>query len=109
VFIGCRAGSVTTERWRFPTKGTRIVHIDADPQVIGAIYRTEVALVGDAKLALQALDEQIAAQLRDLNRMRCTASDDHVRMRMEADIETAEQEYRILVGERYPLPACKDL
>lgn len=64
VFIGCRAGSVTTERWRFPTKGTRIVHIDADPQVIGAIYRTEVALVGDAKLALQALDQQIAAQLQ---------------------------------------------
>ena len=59
VFIGCRAGSVTTERWRFPTKATRIVHIDADPQVIGAIYRTEVALVGDAKLALQALDAEL--------------------------------------------------
>ncbi|MCW5603996.1 MAG: thiamine pyrophosphate-binding protein [Burkholderiales bacterium] len=60
VFIGCRAGSVTTERWRFPGKATRIVHIDADPQVIGAIYRTEVALVGDAKLALRALDEELA-------------------------------------------------
>ena len=59
MFIGCRAGSVTTERWRFPTRGTRIVHIDADPQVIGAIYRTEVALVGDARLALQAIDAEL--------------------------------------------------
>jgi acetolactate synthase-1/2/3 large subunit len=67
VFVGCRAGSVTTERWRFPTKATRIVHIDADPQVIGTIYRTEVALVGDAKLALQALDAELgrrAAEVR---------------------------------------------
>lgn len=66
VFIGCRAGSVTTERWRFPAKSTRIVHIDADPMVIGAIYRTEVALVGDAKLALQALDDELARRAGDI-------------------------------------------
>ena len=56
VFIGCRAGSVTTERWRYPAKGTRILHIDCDPDVIGASYETEVALVGDAKLVLQAIN-----------------------------------------------------
>jgi acetolactate synthase-1/2/3 large subunit len=55
VFIGCRAGSVTTERWRFPAPGIRVVHIDADPMVPGAIYKTEVAIVADAKLALQEL------------------------------------------------------
>src|SRR3546814_1338491 len=45
-FVGCRAGSVTTERWRFPEPGrTRILHLDSDPQVIGASYPTEVALV----------------------------------------------------------------
>ena len=55
VFVGCRAGSVTTERWRYPAPGTRIVHIDADPMVPGANYATEVALVGDAKLTLAAL------------------------------------------------------
>ncbi|MBV8167319.1 MAG: thiamine pyrophosphate-binding protein [Alphaproteobacteria bacterium] len=56
VFVGCRAGSVTTERWRFPAPGkTKVIHIDADPGVIGATYRTDVALVGDAKLALRAL------------------------------------------------------
>ena len=55
VFIGCRAGSVTTERWRYPAPGTPVIHIDADPMVIGANYKTEVAIVGDAKLALSAL------------------------------------------------------
>ena len=32
VFVGCRAGSVTTERWRHPAPGkVRVVHIDVDP------------------------------------------------------------------------------
>jgi len=55
LFVGCRAGSVTTERWRFPAPGTRIVHIDSDPAVIGANYRTEVGMVADARLALEAV------------------------------------------------------
>src|SRR3546814_14019934 len=34
VFVSCRAGSVTTERWRHPTPGAAtIVHIDVDPRV----------------------------------------------------------------------------
>lgn len=59
VFIGCRAGSVTTELWRYPAKGTRIVHIDSDPEVIGASYPTEVAVVSDARLALAALNTEL--------------------------------------------------
>jgi len=55
VFIGCRAGSVTTERWRYPAPGIAVIHIDADPMVPGAIYKTDVAIVADAKLALAAL------------------------------------------------------
>ena len=55
IFVGCRAGSVTTERWRYPAPGIKVVHIDADPMVPGANYKTEVALVADAKLALSAL------------------------------------------------------
>ena len=55
VFVGCRAGSVTTERWRYPAPGTPVIHIDVDPNVIGANYETKAGLVGDAKLALEAL------------------------------------------------------
>jgi acetolactate synthase-1/2/3 large subunit len=66
VFVGCRAGSVTTERWRYPAPGVKVIHIDADPMVPGAIYKTDVALVADAKLALQGvLDELKAVQQKN--------------------------------------------
>ena len=56
LFIGCRAGSVTTERWRHPEPGkVRVLHIDVDPAVPGANYPTEVSLVADARLALAAV------------------------------------------------------
>ena len=64
-FVGCRAGSVTTERWRHPAPGrVSVLHLDADARVIGANYPTEVALVGDARLGLAAL----GTALEDLRR-----------------------------------------
>ena len=30
LFVGCRAGSVTTERWRSPGKSVPVIHIDSD-------------------------------------------------------------------------------
>ncbi len=59
-FIGCRAGSVTTERWRSPEPGTTVLHLDADPAVIGATYPTDAAIVADVKSGLAALNVVIA-------------------------------------------------
>lgn len=59
LFIGCRAGSVTTELWRHPSKSTDILHIDSDPSVIGASYRTRAGCVSDARLALAALNHSL--------------------------------------------------
>jgi acetolactate synthase-1/2/3 large subunit len=58
-FIGCRAGSVTTEKWRYPSRESRIVHLDVDPAVAGATYSPEVALIGDARLTLAALLDEL--------------------------------------------------
>ena len=67
VFVGCRAGSVTTERWRHPAPGRmKVIHIDVDPAVIGVSYRVDVPLVGDAKLALAALGETLDGVTRPL-------------------------------------------
>lgn len=60
LFIGCRIGSTTTEHWQTPSRQATILHIDVDPMTIGANYRTDVGLVGDAKLALQALAAAVA-------------------------------------------------
>ncbi|MEM0907834.1 MAG: thiamine pyrophosphate-binding protein [Pseudomonadota bacterium] len=62
LFVGCRAGSVTTERWRSPPKGTTIIHIDNDPMVIGANYPTDVAICADARLSLNALADALEAE-----------------------------------------------
>jgi len=61
LFIGCRAGSVTTERWQSPAPGTPVIHIDSDPMVIGANYQTDVAICADARLALEALADAVEA------------------------------------------------
>ena len=67
VFVGCRAGSVTTERWRHPGAGrARIIHIDVDPAVPGANYKVDVPLIGDARLCLSALHEAVGEREGDL-------------------------------------------
>ncbi len=66
VFVGCRAGSVTTERWRHPPAGkARIIHIDVDPAVPGANYKVDVPLVGDARLCLSSLNHALEGYRRD--------------------------------------------
>jgi acetolactate synthase-1/2/3 large subunit len=63
VFVGCRAGSVTTERWRHPAPGrARIIHVDVDPGVPGRNYRVDVPLIGDARLVLAALSESLQSR-----------------------------------------------
>jgi acetolactate synthase-1/2/3 large subunit len=67
VFVGCRAGSVTTERWRHPAPGkTKVIHLDVDPAVFGANYPVDAPLVGDAKLALAALNDSLGTVQRPL-------------------------------------------
>jgi acetolactate synthase-1/2/3 large subunit len=63
LFVTCRAGSVTTERWRHPEPGkTKIVQIDVDPRVIGANYQPDAAVVGDALPVLAALVDAVATR-----------------------------------------------
>jgi len=63
VFVGARAGSTTTEHWKVPARDVPIVHIDVDAMTIGTNYRTDVALVGDARLALEDLGEAVRERL----------------------------------------------
>lgn len=57
--VGSRLGGMVTDSWRRPAAGTRIVHVDADPTVLGTTYREEVAVVADAKLALRACCDEL--------------------------------------------------
>jgi len=92
VFVGCRAGSVTTERWRHPAPGkTKIIHIDADGAVPGANYRTDVALLGDARLALKMLNEALANEQRPLNAAAVQQAKEQKFAKFQALAESAEK------------------
>ncbi|MES3003853.1 MAG: thiamine pyrophosphate-binding protein [Pseudomonadota bacterium] len=62
LFVGARAGSTTTEHWKMPSRDVTLLHLDVDPMTIATNYRTDVALVGDAKLGLAALADAVAAR-----------------------------------------------
>jgi acetolactate synthase-1/2/3 large subunit len=63
LFVGARAGSTTTEHWKYPARGVPILHVDVDAMTIGTNYRTDVAMVGDALLALDDLAACVEARL----------------------------------------------
>jgi acetolactate synthase-1/2/3 large subunit len=69
MFVGCRAGSVTTERWRHPVPdGPVIIHVDADPAVMDVNYSAQARAVGDAKLVLAALVDVLPRELPSARR-----------------------------------------
>ncbi len=91
IFVGCRAGSVTTERWRHPAKGsTKVIHLDVDVAVPGTNYPTDAALVGDAKLGLKMLNEALAATRRPLDAARVEAAKEQKFAKFQALAESNE-------------------
>lgn len=55
-FVSARPDGHMTEDFTAPEPGTsKIIHLDIDPVVIGRKYKTDIALVGDAKATLQDL------------------------------------------------------
>lgn len=53
--VGCKLGEIATKRFQLIPPGKPLIHIEIDPTEIGRTTRTEVGLVGDARLALQDL------------------------------------------------------
>lgn len=74
IFLGCRAGSTTTEHGTTPTRSVPIVHIDIDPMVVGANYPVEAGMVGDARLCLSALLAEITRRMDSKPRANDTAA-----------------------------------
>lgn len=62
IVIGSNLGDMTTKRWRLPNQAAKIIHIDVDPNIMGANLKEELSIVADAKLALAALIEASGAK-----------------------------------------------
>lgn len=101
VFMGCRAGSTTTARWEAPDPGSRIVHFDSDPMVLGANYQAEVAVLGDLRLALDQLNAALDAREDASARFRgAEIASDIRRRKFEAFMRHAETSETPLRPER---------
>ena len=57
IFVGTRAGGMTTHFWTIPSKGTATIQIDIDPSVNGRNYPNDVSIVGDARACLEKMSE----------------------------------------------------
>ena len=40
---------MTTEKWKYPSKDKKIVHVDIDPNVINSNYKSYISLVAEIK------------------------------------------------------------
>ena len=58
--VGTRFQNYATRVWQLRIPGT-LIHLDADPGVIGRNYPADIAVVGDARLGLEALAEAMPA------------------------------------------------
>lgn len=57
--VGCKLGEVATKRFALIPPGKPIIHVDVLPEEIGRTTRTDIALVGDATLALQDIADAL--------------------------------------------------
>jgi len=55
IVVGCKLGEIATKRFSIMPAGTPLIHIDISAEEIGRTTKADVALVGDARLALQDL------------------------------------------------------
>jgi acetolactate synthase-1/2/3 large subunit len=60
IVVGCKLGEIATKRFSLIAPEKRVIHIEIDPAEIGRTTRVEVALVGDARLALEDLADALA-------------------------------------------------
>ena len=61
LFVGSGTGDQTTNLWRIPQPGIRIIQIDIDPAELGRNYPNTLGILGDAKVALNVLSDAIEA------------------------------------------------
>ncbi|MFZ4806240.1 MAG: acetolactate synthase catalytic subunit [Hyphomicrobiaceae bacterium] len=99
LLVGNRTNQNGTDSWTLYPKGRRYIHIDIDPMEVGRNYEA-VRLVGDAKLALEALTQALVAG--DLERRKAA------RGAVAGAIAEARAEWQaltgaMLTGDRLPL------
>ena len=66
--VGCKLGEIATRRFSLIPAGKPLIHIEIDPAEIGRTTPADVALVGDARLALRDLSAALGDGKRSIAR-----------------------------------------
>jgi len=82
--IGSIFQQVATWGWDKEFGAEKIIQIDIDPTEIGKNYQVQVGIVGDAKLVLGALLEEIEADLRKMEPRKTKEMEEHKKQRIQA-------------------------
>jgi acetolactate synthase-1/2/3 large subunit len=61
LYIGSQTAGQVTHFWKIPAAGTPVIQIGIDPSDLGRNYPNRVSILGDAKTALQMLNQVVAA------------------------------------------------
>jgi len=62
MFAGSRTGGQVTNNWSIPRTGTPVIQIDVNPENIGRNYPGTLAILADARLALEGLTARAPAR-----------------------------------------------
>lgn len=62
IVVGCKLGEIATKRFQLFNGDKPIIHLETLPEEIGRTTRTDVALVGDARLGLEDLNEALRSE-----------------------------------------------
>jgi acetolactate synthase-1/2/3 large subunit len=92
LIIGCKLGEIATNRWTLLQPGTQLIHIDIDPSELGKVYRADVGIWADARLALEEL--ALATRTKDRNSNRRIAQVARVRSARAKWLKHATSHYR---------------
>lgn len=86
--IGCKLGEIATKRYTVPPPGKTLIHLDIVAEEIDRTYPAAVALWGDAKAGVNALNDALAGKSPPAAR---SAWADQVVTRMAAWRESARE------------------
>jgi len=64
LLVGTRTGEMETSGWTVPSRESRVININMNPAEIEMNYATEVAILGDAELSLESLNEVLSHEIR---------------------------------------------
>jgi acetolactate synthase-1/2/3 large subunit len=55
LLVGNKSSQSSSFAWTLPRPDQKVIHLDVDPGEVGRVFRTDVGLVGDARLGLAGL------------------------------------------------------